>query len=172
MADHVGGLRKDAAQNKIKKKIKVLERYAANPKSVKEDTYVPKDLTSFREWEDGDLGLERIGSPNTLDRPYNIGLKKQALGLIERLSMKKDRKERRTEIIDTLRAQKRKADRLIRGLTGELHSTRHELDQAQQSERRWEARAEERAKEIAELSRKLNSITGLRSVNSTSGGKQ
>jgi hypothetical protein len=167
MPEHVSGVRKNGAHQKIEKKIEVLEHYAADPVVAKKATFIPKDLVSFREWEDKNLGLERIGSPNTMDRPYNKGLKKQALELINRLAKKKVRKERRTEVIATLRAQLRNADRLTRELTNQVHTTRHELDQARQSEKRWKARADEYSQEIAELLQKLSKVTVLKPVNRT-----
>ena len=76
MDSHIGRLRREVAQKKIKAKIRVLEGYAK--KGVPEGAFVPKNLAEFRRWEDSSLGVEQIGSPNTLDRPYNKEQKKRA----------------------------------------------------------------------------------------------
>lgn len=161
MTKHVAEQRKDSAQRKIEKKIEVLEGYAADPKFVAKAVYVPKDLAAFRLWEDEDLGLEKIGSPNTMDKPHNQGLKKRALELIELLAKKKARKERRGKTIDTLRARNKKSDRLLRELTNQLHATRHELARSQQSERRLQDRVASLTEENGELRQKVKTIVGL-----------
>jgi hypothetical protein len=167
---HVSSLRKKAALKKIKKKIKVLERYDVKPETIPEGAFIPKDLAAFRLWEDQSLGLEKIGSPNTMDKPYNRGLKKQALELIERLAKNKKRKEGRTQVIVKSRAQSKKYIRLTRELTGQLHATRQELDWARHSERRSEAKVKQGDEEIAELRQKLNVVRGLRPATSTKEG--
>jgi septal ring factor EnvC (AmiA/AmiB activator) len=167
MNNHISGRRKDAAQEKIQKKIDVLEKYAAS--GVPADALVPKDMTAFRQWEDASIGLEKIGSPNTMDKPFNRGAKKRALELIEILAKKKNRKERRTQIIDTLRAQVKKLDRLVGELTNQMHATRHDLDEARQGERRWKKRCNELSEENAELRKQLSTVTSLRSVASKAG---
>jgi|SRR5579885_870708 chromosome condensin MukBEF ATPase and DNA-binding subunit MukB len=168
-ANHIGGLRKDAARQKIKSKIEVLERYASDIKSIPEGACVPKNLAGFRLWEDEDLGLEKIGSPNTMDAPHNAGLKKRALELIEKLAKKKDRKERRDKIVATQRAEIESLGRLVRELTNQFHATREALVRSQQSEKRLENRNEELARENGELRRQLRTVTGLRPVNGIGG---
>lgn len=162
MRCHVGGIRKAAAQRKIKAKIAVLERYARD--GVPGGAYVPKYLADFRRWEDEALGLERLGSPNTLDAAHNVQLKKRALELLETIAKNQKRKAGRTRIIDTQKAENKRLDMLVRGLTSQLHCTRHDLDQARQNERRWKKRAEELMVENGELLRTLATVTSLRPV--------
>jgi hypothetical protein len=162
MKVHVSNQRRIAAQEKIKAKIKVLERYIT--KGIPESALVPKDMASFRRWKDETLNLKEIGSPNTMDKPYNCGLKKRVLELIEELIKKQTRKERRTDIIEKLRARLKRRDQLVPELTSQLHITRHDLGQSQQSERRLKKRVEKLTEENAELCRILNTVTGLRSV--------
>jgi hypothetical protein len=169
MTKHIGGLRKDAARQKIEGKIEVLERYASDIEAIPEGAYVPKNLAGFRLWEDEDLGLEKIGSPNTIDVPHNAGLKKRALELIEKLAKKKDRKERRGKIVAALRAEIKSLGRLVRELTNQLHATRETLVRSQQSERRLQNRNDELARENGELRRQLRTVTGLRPVNGIGG---
>jgi flagellar biosynthesis regulator FlaF len=170
MKTHISGHRREIAQAKIKGKITVLERYVA--KGAPEGAFIPKDLTSFRLWEDTPLGLEKIGSPNTLDKPYNETLKNQALELITQLRKNKKWSDNPAGIINRLRKQVKRLSRLVRELASQLHSTRQDLDQARQSERRWKKRVEELNEENAELRRKLSTVISLRSVSGGAGEPQ
>lgn len=162
MEKHISSRRKDDAQQKIKAKIKVLEGYLAN--GVPEGTYVPSDEASFRRWEDSLLGLEKIGSPNTMNKPYNQALKQRVGEILKELVNRSHRRERRAQVIERLRNDNKAKDRMIRGLAGQWHATKHELDRARQNERRLVNRVVELERETVELTRKLSSITGLRSI--------
>lgn len=164
MRRHIGDRRKEAAQLKIAKKVNVLERYVADPAAIPEGAYKPRNLAAFREWEDKVLGLEKIGSPNTMDRSYNKQQKEYVLSLIEKLAAKKKRKDRRGKDIDTLRARNKTHVRLEREMANQLHSTRMELDRSQQSERRLQARVNDLVEENGELRSQLKKITGLKPV--------
>lgn len=162
MASHVSSLRRETAQKRIKAKITILVEYAQ--KGIPEGTHVPRNVAEFRRWEDKSLGLERIGSPNTLERPYNAHLKKRVLELIEELAKKQKRRLGRNQIVNSQRTQVKRLTRLVGELTSHLHSTRHDLEQARQSERRWKKRAEDLTEENGELLRKLAAVTSLRPV--------
>jgi hypothetical protein len=164
MGTHIGSHRKDVAQATIKAKIRVLERYAKN--GIPEGAYVPKNLADFRRWEDALLGLERIGSPNTLDQLHNIQLKKRAQELILQLTKDQKRKSSRAQTVSKQNAKIKEQDRLTGELTSQLHVTRHELNKAQQSESRCKKRVEELEDETAELRRKLSTLIGLKPVSS------
>lgn len=162
MGNHISAYRRDSAQKKIEVKINVLEHYVA--KGIPEGAFVPKDLTSFRRWEDNAFNVEKIGSPNTLDRPYNKKLKKRALELINELAKRNRRKNGRMKIVDNLRAQVKRFTDLTRSLTSQLHSTRHDLEHARQSHRRLESRLKEVDEENSELRRTLSTVTGLKLI--------
>lgn len=162
MASHISSLRRETAQKRIKAKIAVLAEYAR--KGIPEGTHVPGNVAEFRRWEDKSLGLEPIGSPNTLERPYNSHLKKRVLELIEELAKKQRRRLGRGQIINTQQIRVKSLARLVRELTSHLHSTRHDLEQAQQNEKRWKKRAEDLTEENGELLRKLATVTCLKPV--------
>jgi chromosome segregation ATPase len=162
MPKHIGTQRKDGAQKRIKAKIKVLEKYVHH--GIPEGAYIPASEASFRLWKDETLGLEKIGSPNTLNRAYNRSLKQRVAELIKELANKNKRKARRPQLVTTLRNEKKIKDQLIRELTSKWHSTRHELEQTQRSNRRLSNRIAELEQENSDLIRKLNAITGLKSV--------
>jgi hypothetical protein len=75
MTDLEGNSRRlRGAQEKIRRKLFVLKGYLSN--GVPRDAFVPKSMNEFRAWENKKLGLERIGSPNTVSpqSPHNKGL--------------------------------------------------------------------------------------------------
>lgn len=163
MSKHISTCRKDDAQKKIKAKIRVLERYKKKD-LIPKDTYIPKNEVDFRLWRDPELGLEKIGSPNTMNKPHNQVLKQHAVELIKELTRRRQRRNRRTELVDTLRDKNKEKDLLIKDLTSQCHVLRHERNRAQQDKRRFENRVDELSRENASLVRQLKSITGLRVI--------
>lgn len=166
MANHISQTRKDATREKIKAKIKVLEGYAAH--GVPTGAFIPPNMASFRRWEDKAIGLEQLGSPSTLDKPHNRGLKRRTLELLKLIANKEDKKVRRIHIIDTQRIQIKNLSRLTQELTSQLHATRHALDQSRLNETRWRSRVDELTNEIGELHRTISNVTGLRVIRSSS----
>jgi len=167
MGTHISSSRKSDAQRKIKAKIKILEDYLAN--GIPEGNLIPNDLASFRRWEDPLRGLEKIGSPNTMDKPYNRALKQRVVEILNKLADRRQRKHRRTQVVEALRKDNQAKDAVIRDLAAQWHATKHELDVARQNERRMGNRVVELEQEIAELARKLRTVTSLRSISGGSG---
>lgn len=162
MSQHIGSTRKDAAQKKFKKKLEILEGYLED--GLPEGAFVPKDETSFRLWESKELGLERIGSPNTLSRPYNRELRQRLTEILKELAVKKKRKIGRAQQAKSHQEQIKKKDRLIKSLTGQYHATKDMLVRAQQQVKRLEKRVSELIRDNAELVRQFRTMTDFRSI--------
>lgn len=163
MSRHVGTRRKDDAQNKIKAKVKTLKNYVKK-KSIPKDTFIPKNEVEFRLWEDPELGLEKIGSPGTMNKPHNRALKKQAIELIKQLTQRKHRRQHQSTLIDSLRDKDREKTQLIKDLTSQYHVLKHECNRVQQDKRRLDNRVKELTDENASLTRQLRRVTGLRAI--------
>lgn len=161
MSNHISEQRKKRVQQVIKAKIKNLQEWLAE--GLPKGTFVPKNMKEFRSWEDAALNLEKIGSPNTMDKPHNRELKRTAETLIEALTKKRRQKESNREV-SRLLVQMNEKDTLIKDLTDQWHATRQERDQAQKAARRSQSRLLELQNENGELTRKLSSLIPLKPV--------
>ena len=159
MPSHISLQRKERATGSIKKKIAILERYAIE--GVPEGGFAPANLTEFRLWEDSAADVTKLGSPNTMDKPHNTGLKLRVQELINEISKKKNRRKARSNH-DQRRAELRDKNKLITDLTNQWHSSRHECDRAQQNERRQKNRVAELQRDNGELTKKLRAVVPLR----------
>lgn len=169
MAEHISALRKDRSAQTIGRKIEVLEAYLSD--GVPAGATVPKTMTNFRLWENPALGLAKIGSPNTMDKLHNRGLKARAIELMKEISKRSRRKVSKAGEIERVRREIREKDRLLQDMINQYHTIKVERDLARQGERRWQNRAEEAQREIAELRKKLNLVVGLRPVHTPRGAK-
>lgn len=160
---HISDSRKIEAQKLIRDKIAVLEKYLSE--SVPENAFVPKNKTQFRMWEDATHNLKKIGSPNTLTKPYNKLLTERIDFLLHELATRKNRKERKTQIVEILRAELKEKNQLISDLAGQWHATRQQLERTEMNEKRLQSRVEELNTEVADLRRQLRTISPLRSIN-------
>ena len=88
--------------------------------------------------------------------------KVKALELLKR----KDRKERKTYLIDSLRTEIKEKDRLIRDLAGQWHSTKHLLEQSEKRERMLNSRNNQLNEKIARLTQQISKIIPLKPVGS------
>jgi len=159
---HISELRKENMRHNIEKKTEILQRYVSE--GVPGGAFVPRNLAEFRRWHDLEIGVAKIGSPNTLEREYNKSLKLKAVELMSEIANKARRKKRRSNEEETLRAQSREKDKLITNLTNQWHASRHECERARQSERRLKSRVTELLRDNGELIRKLNAIVPLKSA--------
>jgi hypothetical protein len=162
VAEHISGQRKDRSQAIIRKKIETLENWLAD--GVPSEAFVPRNMAEFRLWEDNALKLERIGSPNTIDKPHNRQLKVRAAHLIKGLTQKENKKEGKARELDRLRIDSGTKEALIQDLTDQLHTIREESNRAMHDVRRLKNRNEELLRENGELTQKLNSLVSLRPV--------
>jgi hypothetical protein len=162
VTEHVSGQRKEEARGSIKKKIEILEGYLS--RGVSENVFVPKNMTQFRLWEDGGIGVTRIGSPNTINKAHNRGLKTRIEEILKELAQRKDRKRSRSSEVNNLRVEVREKDRLIQDLTDQWHATKHECDRAHQSERRLLNRVSELQRDNGDLTQKLAALVPLRPI--------
>jgi RecG-like helicase len=162
MTRHIGTARRDRAQENIRKKILLLEEYSTT--GVPDGRFVPKNMAQFRQWEDEDLELRKIGSPNTLDRLHNQSLKLRAEELIKQLLMKRRRKESDAQETDRLRSERNLNKQLIQDLANQLHSSEQRRIQSEQREGRVSKRLEEANLKIGELTRQLRVVVPLQSV--------
>jgi septal ring factor EnvC (AmiA/AmiB activator) len=160
MNDHISNKRRKESQEKILAKINILEAYLI--KGIPENVYIPTSETSFRLWEDSALNLQKIGSPNTLNKRYNKQFKQRINELINELKKRKNRKEQRTNIVKTLQAEIKEKDRLISDLAGQWHSTKQELETLKLNERRLLNRIEELKEINAKLTRQVNTIIPIK----------
>jgi hypothetical protein len=160
MASHISSQRKEKAQENIESKIQILEGYLVH--GIPENAFVPRNMTQFRLWEDCVANLARIGSPNTMDKPHNNGLKTRIEGLLNELAKRKHKRQSRRSEVDSLKIEVREKDRLVRDLTDQWHAKKHECDRAQQSERRLLNRVSELQRDNGELTQKLASLIPLR----------
>jgi hypothetical protein len=161
MGNHVGTVRKDQASASIRKKIVLLRQYVAN--EIPEGGFFPKNMTQFRGWEDKQLEITRIGSPNTMDRPHNKLLKEEAAQLIRQLLTKTSRRKRKTLEIGALHSQRLDDKRLIQDLTNQLQSSEQKRLQAEIQVARISKRLVEANSEIGTLTKQLRAIVPLRS---------
>lgn len=160
---HISSSRKTEAQKLIQDKITVLEKYLSE--GIPENAFVPKNKTQFRLWQDSALNLEKIGSPNTLTKPHNKPLTERIGFLLHELATRKNRKERKTQIVETLRAEVKEKNQLISDLAGQWHATRKQLERTEMNEKRLQSRVEDLNTEVADLRRQLRTISPLRSIN-------
>ena len=160
---HISSSRKTEAQKLIQDKILILEKYLSE--GVPENAFVPKNKTQFRLWEDSTHNLKKIGSPNTLTKPYNKQLTERIDFLLHELATRKNRKVRKTQIVDTLRAEVKEKNQLISDLAGQWHATRQQFERTENNEKRLQARVEELNAEVADLKRQIRTVSPLRSIN-------
>ncbi len=160
---HISSSRKNQAQHLITTKISILEKYLAE--GVPENAFVPKSETQFRLWEDSSLELKKIGSPNTLNKPYNKQFKQRIAFLVHELATRKDRKERKTHLVDTLRAKVKEKDQLISDLAGQWHSVKQQLERSENNEKRLQARVEQLNAEVAQLTQQVRKVVPLKNIN-------
>lgn len=157
--NHISNSRKKDSQKIIKNKLAVLESYVAD--GVPENAFVPKSEAQFRLWEDSQIGLEKIGSPNTLNKPHNKPYKEKALELIQELLKRKNRKEKKRNLVDSLRAEIKEKNQLIEDLTGQWHFISYELERLQKKYKHEIKRKDER---IAELTKEIRKVTPLMKI--------
>jgi hypothetical protein len=155
---HISALRKQNASYNIQKKIEILQTY--KNEGVPDGAFVPRNLAEFRRWRDLEIGVTKIGSPNTLEREHNRPLKVAALEVISELALKARRKKQRSNE-ETFRVKAREKDKLITNLTNQWHASRHECERAQQNERRLKDRVAELQRDNGELTKKLIAIVPL-----------
>ncbi len=167
MSEHISLRRKDKAQEIIKAKVKVLGSYLA--KGIPNGAFVPCNEASFRRWEDASLGLEKIGSPNTMNKPYNRALKQRVREILKQLAILALR-QKLPALKSRAQHKDKEKDRLIRNLTGQWHEVKQELDRTQLRERRLTNRVAELLEENANLTRKLRVVTSLESAGTGKGG--
>lgn len=161
---HISSSRKNEAQALITAKISIIEKYLTD--GVPDGAFVPKNKTQFRLWEDSLLNLKKIGSPNTLEKPYNKPYKERIERLLHELATRQNRKERKTQIVETLRAEIKEKNQLISDLAGQWHSIKQQLERSENNEKRLQARVAELNLESANLTRQLKVVTPLKIVNS------
>src|SRR5215213_1044332 len=156
MTNHISRQRQHIAQEKIIAKSRILEDYLQN--GIPENVYIPNNLKEFRLWKDLQLKLEVIGSPNTINRPYNQALKSKINELLKALLNRKKQKQKRAKIIESLQIQIKEKDCLIKHLAGQWHSTRQQLVELQTIEIRLLGKIDRLNRQVAELTRKLNTV--------------
>jgi hypothetical protein len=82
-------VRRVEAQSRIDAKIAVLQRYEA--RGIPPGAHVPDSMNAFWEWQDGSLGLERIGTARTMSvdaTPHNKARIDEVVRLIGVLAAK------------------------------------------------------------------------------------
>lgn len=154
--------RKVRAQDRIKKKILVLERWLAH--EVPSGACIPKNITQFRLWEDDEFNVEKIGSPNTMDRPHNKALKLKATELIRLLITRKGNERKGVTELHRLQAQRLVDKRLVQDLVSQLQVSEQSRIQAEGREGRALKRLEEANERIAELTAQITAIVPLHRV--------
>jgi hypothetical protein len=162
VTSHISSVRRDHTQENIKKKILLLEEYSAA--GVPDGQFFPKNMAQFRRWEDEDLELIKIGSPNTMDRLHNQTLKLRAEEIIKQLLKKKGRKESNARETAKLRSERNLDKRLVQDLTNQLHASEQQRIQAEQREGRTSKRLEEANQKIGELTKQLKTVVPLQGV--------
>jgi hypothetical protein len=159
---------------KISNKIKVLEGYAL--KGVAPGKYFPRSVNEFRQWEDRDLGLEVIGSPNTMSAkssPHNASLIAEATELMRQLKIlhqtsliKSPKKPSQADQLSTIKIQMKATTDALSRVASDWHLTQSELIHAKQESEVLKRRNKDLITEVDTLRKKIIELTstGLRVV--------
>lgn len=160
MTNNRNETRRLTARRIIEDKIQVLREFVeTQPPS---GTFIPKTIRQFREWEDANNNLKKIGSPGTLNlkqSPHNRDLIEEVQDLLRKIKCSAANPRRKQATLSKqLEVMKRDLDiqtALTASLASQLHQTRDALKLAESNEK-IALLARERADEtIAELRRKI-----------------
>ena len=164
--------KRQTVEVRIERRLEVLQGWLRE--GVPEDKVIPKSLTAVRQWDDPELGIEPIGSPNEFTKTHHIhGLRVQEVAAL--LTEFKHRsinspKATARRVPKTLPSFNRKDfDRQIEATVSQWHSEREQRLREQKRAESAEARSvlliQENAQKdqlIADLRRQLAALKGLR----------
>jgi len=160
--NHISSSRRNEAQTLITAKISILEKYLSE--GFPSGAYVPKNETQFRLWKDSTLNLKKIGSPNTLNKDYNKQFKERINFLLRELATRQNRKERKTQLVETLRGEVKEKNQRISDLAGQWHAVKHQLERSENNEKRLQAKVEELNAEVAKLTKQVRAVVPLKVI--------
>lgn len=123
----------------IQAKINTLRSFLASDPPA--GVFVPKSIRQFRDWSDPVIGLQKIGSPGTLNlrqSPHNCDLIEEINLLIAELARTRLKPRKKAsplqDQLEKVRTELEQQRALTAGLVSQLHETRHTLKQAEANE--------------------------------------
>lgn len=169
-----GGPRKPTIEQRIDRRLEVLQSWLRD--GIPAGKSIPKDLKAARVWEDPELGIARIASPNEFTSTHHLhGPAVREIAAV--LTQLRERFNRpKTASADSAKAPSTKFDRRaferqLERVVSQWHSERdsrlHEKKRADAAEARSTVLLQENKEKdelIADLRRQLVARTGLRVV--------
>ena len=168
------GSKRQTVQQRIERRLEVLQEWLRE--GIPPNKVVPKSLKAARVWNDAELGILPIVSPNEFTTTHNLYGKqvRDVAGLLTALKNRfgKPKKQLASSVATTMVKFDRKAfDRQLEAAVSQWHSERdqqlHEKKRADAAEMRSIMLLEEnkeKDKLIADLRRQLAALKGLKVV--------
>lgn len=138
--------KREESQERIRLKLLELQRILKDPGST---DYFPGNIAAFREWVDERKGIERIGSPSTMDElqsPHNGALIRSVRDCIKRFNARKKAAHKKRpplrDQLSTAQAEVKEQKSLNAELVSQLHKLKFDYDVMSNSNRRMREKAE------------------------------
>ncbi|MBJ9656112.1 hypothetical protein I5588_16290 [Burkholderia multivorans] len=165
--------RAELVDKALEERNRILRSYAET--GVPNGVYVPKSMTQYRLWEDSNLGIVRIGSPNSINvrcsSPARVKLIKEASVLVVKLrsSLKKPAPKRKSHSELHGRDQNEivRLRKLVSGMASTIQQLNSELETALTARDQMSTDFANLKREMDSLRRSIGKPTGIRLVESS-----
>jgi hypothetical protein len=162
--------RADMVDAVLEKKNSILREYRET--GVPKAAFVPRSMKQYRLWEDVDMGLSPLGSPNSINikdsKPERVELIKEASSLIVRLrsALPAPRKTRLSheQLYKRDQAEIKRLKNLTRGMAAAIQQLKQELETTQTGYDQMVADYTNLRKEMGELRRSVVKQSRIRLV--------
>jgi hypothetical protein len=152
---------------------KILRSYSET--GVPKGAYVPKSMTQYRLWEDSNLGIVRLGSPNSINlkdsAPARVKLIEAASLLVVKLrsTLKKPVPKRKShaELHGQDQEEIARLRKLVSGMASTIHQLNNELEAAVTGRDQMSADFANLKREMDSLRRSIGKPAGIRLVESS-----
>lgn len=141
--------------------------------------YIPRSMKQYRLWEDAELSIVRLGSPNSTNvkdsGPSRVKLIQEASSLIAKLVAAERRpapkRKPHTQLHARDQANIKRLEKLVRGMASTIHQLSNDLEIAISGRDQMSSDYANLKREMDRLRKTLNQPSGLRLVKKDKGDK-
>lgn len=162
--------RMNVVDNALEGRNRLLRQYSET--GVPDGAYVPRSMTQYRLWEDGHLGIARLGSPNSVNvkdsEPSRVKLIREASSLIVKLRAAEQRPLPRRKPHAQLHARDqakiKRLEKLVRGMASSIQQLSSDLETAISGRDQMSSDYANLKREMDRLRKSISQSSGLRLV--------